>query len=262
MEQYAAAAYCANNNDAKAGTALTCPAGNCPLVESAGARSLVEFQNIGLVDVTGFMAVDHTNQLIVISFRGSESLGNWIGDLNIELIPSTLCPGCLVHAGFYTSWALVRDTINQTLQTATESWPNYSVVSVGHSLGAAIATIGAAELRAQGHEATLYTYGSPMVGNILLADFITNQASNFRVTRYYDVVPKLPGYPIGYAHVSPEYWIDLPGKTNPSTQDVEVSSGALDLVGDEGKLGFSISDHLWYFGGITACALEALELSL
>ncbi|RMZ87168.1 hypothetical protein DV736_g5596, partial [Chaetothyriales sp. CBS 134916] len=245
MEQYAAAAYCLNNNDGQSNTAITCPVGNCPLVESAGATSLIEFQNIGLVDVTGFMAVDHTNQLIVISFRGSDSIGNWIGNFNIEVIPSTLCLGCLVHAGFYTSWALVRDSINQTLQTATANWPDYSIVSVGHSLGAAIATIGAGEFRAQGHQITLYTYGSPMVGNLLLANAITNQGSNFRVTRYDDAVPKLPGYPIGYAHISPEYWIDLPGHTYPSTQDVKVSSGALDLSGTEGTLGFSISDHLW-----------------
>ena len=42
IEQYAAAAYCKDNNDAVGN--ITCSAGNCPQVESAGATSVVEFE--------------------------------------------------------------------------------------------------------------------------------------------------------------------------------------------------------------------------
>ena len=44
FEQYSAAAYCENNNIATSSTNITCDAGNCPLVQSAGAQSLLEFQ--------------------------------------------------------------------------------------------------------------------------------------------------------------------------------------------------------------------------
>lgn len=42
-EQYAAAAYCKDNNDEDNGS-ITCSAGNCQQVQQAGARSILEFQ--------------------------------------------------------------------------------------------------------------------------------------------------------------------------------------------------------------------------
>ncbi|RMZ76024.1 hypothetical protein DV738_g5149, partial [Chaetothyriales sp. CBS 135597] len=242
FEQYAAASYCAINNEADSSNNITCLTDNCPLVESAGATTLIEFEDLGAVDATGFVAVDHANQLIVLAFRGSVSLGNWLfGDFNLLALPSNI--------------------FKAKLQEATESWPDYSIVSVGHSLGGAIATLAAAELRTQGYEVTLYTYGSPMVGNILLANFITGQGSNFRVTHSNDGVPKLPGYVIGYAHVSPEYWITADTGVYPSTEDFEVSSGPINLSGNGGTSGFSIADHKWYFNAISTCADLEPDLS-
>ena len=99
-----------------------------------------------------------------------------------------------------------------------------------------------------------YTYGSPMVGNYLLATFITNQSSNnYRVTHAQDIVPKLPGYPI-FAHVSPEYWITSPTNVPVTVNDIQVSSGVIDLQGNQGQLESSITDHGWYFNSIAACS--------
>ena len=44
FEQYSAAAYCPGDNIAAPDTAITCDAGNCPQVQSAGAESLLEFE--------------------------------------------------------------------------------------------------------------------------------------------------------------------------------------------------------------------------
>ena len=41
--QWSAAAYCVNNNNAS-GTAITCPTGNCPLVQATNAVATMEFQ--------------------------------------------------------------------------------------------------------------------------------------------------------------------------------------------------------------------------
>lgn len=40
--QYAAAAYCSNNDDSS-GTPITCSTGNCPDVQAANAVSVLEF---------------------------------------------------------------------------------------------------------------------------------------------------------------------------------------------------------------------------
>lgn len=43
FEQYSAAAYCKDNNDDNSGN-IVCTSGNCPLVQQAGATSILEFQ--------------------------------------------------------------------------------------------------------------------------------------------------------------------------------------------------------------------------
>ena len=93
-----------------------------------------------------------------------------------------------------------------------------------------------------------------MVGNYLLATFITNQSSkNYRVTHAQDLFPKLPGYPV-FAHVSPEYWITSPRNAAVGVNDIQVSSGVVDLQGNQGQLGSNIDDHGWYFNSIAACS--------
>jgi len=42
-EQYAAAAYCKDNNNQEEGS-ISCSSGECPEVQSAGATSILEFQ--------------------------------------------------------------------------------------------------------------------------------------------------------------------------------------------------------------------------
>ena len=141
------------------------------------------------------------------------------------------------------------------LSSAISANPTYKLVATGHSLGAAIATLAAADLRHNsGYAVSLYTYGSPMVGNYFLATFITQQTSqNFRVTHADDIVPKLPGYPI-FAHVSPEYWITSGDNVAVTPGDIQVSSGVIDLQGNQGQVDNSVDDHLWYFNAISACS--------
>ena len=111
------------------------------------------------------------------------------------------------------------------------------------------------------HIESQYTYGSPMAGNSLLALFITGQSSaNFRVSHLQDVVPKLPGYAFGYAHISPEYWITSPSNAPVTENDIQVSTGVINFKGNSGTLGNSVEDHLWYFDSISGCGGEGLEI--
>ncbi len=94
-----------------------------------------------------------------------------------------------------------------------------------------------------------------MAGNLALAKFVTAQSGgNYRVTHAQDIVPKLPGYPLGFAHVSPEYWITSAAGATVTANDINVSSGEIDLQGNEGTLISSITDHLWYFNSIAGCS--------
>lgn len=148
FEQYSAAAYCPSNNDASAGTLITCSTGNCPLVEAAGATAVYEFQHSLLTDVTGYVATDPTNKLIVVAFRGSESIVNYIADAEFPLVEAAdICALCQAETGFYTSWEEAKSGVVAAVQSAAAANPDYEVVATGHSLGAAIATLAAANLR-------------------------------------------------------------------------------------------------------------------
>ncbi|KAK4935205.1 hypothetical protein LTR10_023705 [Elasticomyces elasticus] len=255
FEQYSGAAYCPGNNDASTSAAITCSAGNCPLVQAAGAQSIVEFENIGAGDAQGFVALDHTNQLVVISFRGSVSIDNWTANLDAVMTSWSICSGCDAYAGFLDSWNSVKSLAQGAVDGAMSTYPSYSIVSTGHSLGGALATLAAADLRNSGYDIALYTYGSPMVGNLALATFITSQlGGNYRVTHANDIVPKLPSYALTFAHVSPEYWITAPTGDTVTANVIQVSTGEIDLQGDEGQLGGTVTDHLWYFNSISACS--------
>lgn len=72
-------------------------------------------------------------------------------------------------------------------------YPDYELAVTGHSLGAGVATLAAADLRGKGHpSAKLFAYASPRVANPALAKYITAQGSNYRFTHTNDPVPKLP----------------------------------------------------------------------
>lgn len=43
----------------------------------------------------------------------------------------------------------------KAIESADDSYPNYSLVVTGHSLGGAIATLAATQLRNEGHSAAL-----------------------------------------------------------------------------------------------------------
>ncbi|KAF2099514.1 alpha/beta-hydrolase [Rhizodiscina lignyota] len=251
-EQYSAAAYCPNNNDAS-NTQITCPAKNCPLVQSAKAMSTDEFENTPDTDTTGFVAYDETNKVTVVSFRGSRSLANFVTDVNFPLDNTDICTGCKVHRGFLQSWNEIRSNILAAAKSAADA-NKCSLVVTGHSLGAAIATLCAAELRKAGYNVALYTYGSPRVGNPAFANFVTAQAGgNYRVTHTNDPVPHLPLSAMGFQHVGPEYYINTGNLLPVSASNVQMLQGVNNILGNTAQIFTDIASHLWYFNGICNC---------
>ncbi|PWY89352.1 triacylglycerol lipase B [Aspergillus heteromorphus CBS 117.55] len=255
--QYSAAAYCSSNIDSES-TTLTCSVGNCPLVEAADATVLYEFnETTDWGDATGYIAVDPTNEAIVLAFRGSSDLANWIANIDADLVDaSDLCTGCEVHSGWWKTWETVASTITSYVESAVSSYPDYEIVFTGHSLGAALAAISATVLRDAGYTIDLYDFGQPRIGNLALADYITSQdsGSNYRITHTDDIVPKLPPELLGYHHFSPEYWITSGNDVTVADDDITEVVGVDSTAGNDGTLLDSVSAHRWYFIYISECS--------
>lgn len=205
--------------------------------------------------MTGYVAVDRTRALTVLAFRGSGSVRNWLANLDVRKVNVDICPGCRAHAGFWKSWTEARTGVIAALLKAAQDYPSFKVVVVGHSLGGAIASFAAAEIRNKGVNADLYTYGAPRIGGSSLSNYITNQnrGGNFRVTHTDDPVPRLPPLLLGFEHISPEYWITSPNDAATTVNDVTRLEGSRNTDGNAGRGGANVGSHLWYLGSIAQC---------
>lgn len=168
-----------------------------------------------------------------------------------------ICSGCTAHRGFWQSWLDARTDVLRAITTATKSHPSYKITTTGHSLGGAIATLAAAHLRNAGYPVTLYSFGAPRIGGSKISDYITNQAGgNYRVTHWNDPVPRLPPLPLGYVHISPEYYINRGNLQSVGTSNVKVCYGSVSFAGNAGWIWTDLAAHAWYFSSIvTKCGV-------
>ncbi|KAF9735429.1 hypothetical protein PMIN06_002587 [Paraphaeosphaeria minitans] len=256
MEQYASAAYCKSNYNSP-GDQIRCNDGTCALVQASNATSAIEYNSNLPTDVTGYVALDPSNKLIVVSFRGSASIQNWITNLDFGAVPTPLCTGCTVHRGFWQSWLDARSAVTAAVKQLSASHPTHKIVTTGHSLGGAIATLAAADLRNAGYQVASYSFGAPRVSSATLAEYITAQpGGNYRITHWNDPVPNIPPVLLGFAHVSPEYYINRPNGLAVRASDFRIYEGVVNLRGNAAWLVTDVLAHLWYFGAISiTCAL-------
>jgi pimeloyl-ACP methyl ester carboxylesterase len=164
-----------------------------------------------------------------------------------------------VHAGFLTAWKEPRTQIISAIKAARTQYPSYKLVITGHSLGGAVATLAAADLRAQGIPADLFTYGSPRTGNRQFAEFVSGQSGiNARVTHTADPVPRLPPLVLTpFRHTTPEYWLSngAARKTDYVLSDVKICEGTASTGCNAGTVpSLNIDTHLYYFVWTSQCA--------
>ncbi|CZS98256.1 related to Lipase [Rhynchosporium graminicola] len=257
-----AAAYCPSNEKAKAGSLITCPVGVCPQVEADAVTAIVGFggsNDKSVANIKGFVGLNAAKSLIVVSFAGSgATIRNWLANFSLIQIAYVGCKSCTVHSGFAKGWAERRTVILDAVETALVAHPDFKVVITGHSIGGAVGTLAAAELRGMGINADIYSYGSPRVGNAAFANFVTAQpGGDFRMTHENDPVAQIPPSWLGYAHTSPEFWLSGCNATTDvyTKEQVTVCEG----VGTDGcntKTGLIPIEgdaHNHYLGVITAC---------
>jgi len=171
--------------------------------------------NFGVSSSNGFGYVGYNtaNQTISVVFRGTDNLPGWITDAKFTQVAYYFNPDVLVHEGFQNDYQAMSSEIEGLVNQAYSMCGSSCQVYVtGHSLGAALATLGALDLTMQGHNIILYNFGSPRVGNQAFEEWALSKfyVTPWRMTWYRDPVPHLPPQNFldlyYYYHLPTEVW--------------------------------------------------------
>jgi endonuclease G len=167
-------------------------------------------------DTQGFVA--HSEHVVLVAFRGTESLGDWLADLNLLW---TARPYGELHRGFYNAYADVSAALRQAIDAGGVG--NRKIWITGHSLGGALTTVAAAELRGGYPITGCHTFGQPR-----LADRDFQQAvaqwypqSFFRFVNDDDLVTRVPP---GFRHVGRLLHFDRHGRLHTADPEAAIES--------------------------------------
>lgn len=247
---YAKTAYC----DSGAITAWNCA--TCGFHPLFGEVHVVTFD-----DAQAYTGWDASRQEIVVAFRGSSNIPNWISDLTYEKVPYPPCAGaCDVHEGFFSLWTGLAPLILPSVRSMLAAHPGAPLFVTGHSLGAAISILAALELEAETRDRTVYLYnfGEPRVGDPAFAKYAAAHLPDgyqFRVTHHRDPVPHVPPMDFGFLHTPHELFYNNDGNTSYITC-ADSTSAEDPNCSDQFLLPVDISDHLLYLGISTHCQMN------
>ncbi|KAI0548320.1 alpha/beta-hydrolase [Xylaria curta] len=244
-----------------------------------------------LSDSCGYVAIDHgsspisdeqspalhekdqsnekVNGAIIVAFRGTYSITNTIVDLSTvpqkyvpypptddgdgppPREPEHVCTNCTVHLGFLLSWQIARPTVLPELKRLHKQHPNYPIHVIGHSLGGAVGSLAALEMKAilGWEDIIVTTFGEPRVGNAGFIEYLDTvfslqddgsdpeQRTYRRITHVDDPVPLLPLSEWGYKSHAGEFFISRP-ELSPKPSDIRACAGDYDpncIAGSDGE---------------------------
>ncbi len=162
------------------------------------------FEAFGSDSAEGFVASEE--RLVVVGFRGSSGIASWKDHLGFEAIPWV---AGRVHAGFHAAYASVAGSLGALLER--EGAQAKRVWFCGHSVGGALATMGAAEFFGDRGDAALCTFGQPCGGLKDFAAFLEDAFPGARYARFVredDVMVRLPP---GYGHGGTAFVLEADG---------------------------------------------------
>ncbi|KAM5577970.1 lipase [Rosa sericea] len=210
-----------------------------------------------------FVGVATDPNAIIIAFKGTQgnSIQNWIEDLFWKQLDIDYpgMPDAMVHHGFYNAYhnTTIRPGILNAVARAKEFYGDIGIIVTGHSMGGAMASFCALDLRVNQKEnnVQVMTFGQPRIGNAIFATYYSEiLPQTIRVTNGNDVVPHLPPYYTyfpqkTYHHFPTEVWLYDIGLRSLVFQVEKIcDASGEDPTCSRSVIGDSISDHLVYYG--------------
>jgi predicted lipase len=194
-----------------------------------------------------FGGISRAANRIYVTFRGSgiKSAQNWAKNVQFTKTKHwSDQPKVKIHKGFSTSWNSMKPYVTKMVSNLKSACKSCSVVVVGHSLGAGLATMATVDLVRGGHRVSLVTLGSPRVGNKDFAAYFKKlRIPTIRWVNKNDLVPQSPPTLMGYAHVAQEYW----SKTGTSFKACSSTNGEDKTCSKTVRpWKYSVKDHFTY----------------
>ncbi|KZT52380.1 alpha/beta-hydrolase [Calocera cornea HHB12733] len=177
-------------------------------------------------------------------------------DLFLGNFDTTLFPGFSssieAHSGFLAAHSRTAVTVLSAVQQVISQHGVTNVITIGHSLGGAMALLDAIYLPLHlpsSISVRSVTYGLPRVGNPAFVSYVDAHVNLVHITNMLDPFPILLGEFLGYAHPQGEVhilsgtdWVACAGDDNPS---VDCSTGAVPTIFTS-----NIHDHSGPYNGI------------
>jgi len=153
-----------------------------------GGRGNIDVGLIGLVDFNENGKYD-----ILIAFRGTVGVLDWINDCKERLVDSPYSKG-KVHKGFLDSIIHLEGPMYNKLNELLNEHPEATIYITGHSKGGALATLMGQRILKDKKDfkdrIRIVTFGSPRVGdNDFRSDY---NLEHYRYESFWDIVPHLP----------------------------------------------------------------------
>ncbi|KAH9935089.1 alpha/beta-hydrolase [Epithele typhae] len=251
--QFARAAYCDGTGTWSCGAACRANPTFQPTL-TGGDGNAVQFYYVGYWP---------DQNAVIVSYQGTDptQLLADLTDLDFFQQPfdSSLFPGVpssvQVHGGFADQHAKAAAVILKETKRLISAKGATTVITVGHSLGGALAEIAALHmtlnLPSSIHVKSV-TYGTPRVGNPAYASFFDGKVADFvRINHDHDPIPIVPGRGLGFQHVHGEIHIlDSNGQAYACSPDDNASSDACTISTVPNIFVSNILDHLGPYGGI------------
>lgn len=203
---YSGASYCAKS---------TIDSWSCgePCTQQAGFTNIVKIEN-EVLDTFGFVGYNSRDNEVVLAFRGTNGADfmNWMTNIVYYRVQYEDVPNTQVHSGFYSAYSAVSSRVISNLRTLLSAHPTATLLITGHSLGGALATFAALDIKRKisfSNRINFYTFGSPRTGNQAFTDYVMTVFPNGgyqRVTHYTDVVVQVPPRQMGFNHAGNEVW--------------------------------------------------------
>ena len=203
---------------------------NCPSSQMKPGLKIGDAKllwSIGDGDFLQRALIFHSDSLgIAVAYQGtnSSSIFSTLHDLEFLLVPPDwryakgLPAEARLFYGFQDAYLQIVDKVYPAIQKYMHLYNETRVSVIGHSLGAAMGLVSAADFnyRIGAGVHSVYLYGLPRVGNPVFADWVDDTFGKklHWAVNGKDWVPHLGPYQLGYRHPSNCIWINPSNSTH------------------------------------------------